>query len=119
MHDALVIFSFAFSGKKFFGEYRNGNSKKDNEIIQRKKKSDIQKWDSSKVTTTENRVQYKKKQKQTKQQNIIERTGTLRKSKNTTNVGSNINNFYRSKHVATKKDNVPQQTVITPSDDPT
>ena len=98
---------------------RNGNSTKNNEIIQRKKTSDIHKRDSIKVTTTAKIIHYIRKQKQTKQQNIIERTGIVRKSKKTTNVGSNINNFYRSKHVATKKDNVPQQTVMTPSDDPT
>ena len=43
--------------------------------------------------TTENRIQYQKKQKQTKQQNIIERPGTVRQSKKTTTVGSNINIF--------------------------
>ena len=98
---------------------RNGNSTKNNEIIQRKKTSDIHKRDSIKVTTTAKSTHYIRKQKQTKQQNVIERTGTVRKSKNTTTVGRNIYNFYRSKHEATKKDNVPQQTVITPSDDST
>ena len=38
--------------------------------------------------------------------------------KKTNNVGRNII-FFRNKHVATKQDNVPQQKVITPSDDPT
>ena len=97
----------------------NSNSTNNNTIIQRKKTSESQKRDSIKTTINTTRIRHISKQKQTKTQNITERIGTVRKSKKTSNVESNTNKRYSSKHVATKKDNVPQQTVITPSDDPT
>ena len=54
----------------------------------------------------------------TQQNHIVKRIGKVRIGKTTNNVGSNIN-LFRNKHVATKQNNVPQQKVITPSDDPT
>ena len=75
----------------------NGNPTKNNTIIQRKTTSESQKRDSIKITTTTTRIRYISKQKQIKKQNIIERTGKVRKRKKTSTVGSNTNKFYRSK----------------------
>ena len=69
------------------------------------------------TTTTCDRKRQTETKKQ--QQNILEWTGIVRNSKNTIHVCSNINQFCSTNHVETKHDNVPQQKVIKPSDDPT
>ena len=94
------------------------NFKKGNEILQQNKPKEKHKRDSIQITTKEKRVRNRKENIKTQQTNIVERTGIVRNSKKTNNVGSNINCF-RNKHVATKQNNVSQQKVITPSDDQT
>ena len=94
------------------------NLKKGNEILQQNKIIEKHKRDSIQITTKEKRVRNKKEIIKTQQTNIVERTGTVRNSKTTNNVGRNII-FFRNKNLATKQDNVPQQKVITLSDDPT
>ena len=61
----------------------------------------------------------KKRQTETKtnQQNIVERTGIVRNSKNIIHVCSSIHQFRSTNHVEVKHDNIPQQKVMKPSDD--
>ena len=98
--------------------YRIRHFKKGNEILQQKKTKEKYKRDSIQITTKEKRVRNRKENIKIQQINIVERTGTVRNSKKTNNVGRNVI-FFRNKHVATKQDNIPQQKIITPSDDPT
>ena len=69
--------------------------------------------------TTATRDRKRQTETKTHQQNIVERTGIVRNSKNTIHVCSSINKFCSTNHVEAKHDNVPQQKVIQPSDDPT
>ena len=61
----------------------------------------------------------RKRQIETKKhkQNIVERTGIVRNSKNIIHVCSSIHQFRSTNHVEVKHDNIPQQKVMKPSDD--
>ena len=74
---------------------------------------------STQLMTTATRDRNQQTEDKGQQQNILERTGVVRNSKNTIHACSNINQFCSTNHVETKHDNVPQQKVIKPTNDPT
>ena len=97
--------------------YRIKKFKKGNEKLQQNKKKINTNGIQFKLRLKKKEFEIERKILKKKKTNIVERIGIVRNSKKTNNVGSN-KNLFRNKHVATKKDNVPQQKVVTPSDDP-
>ena len=74
---------------------------------------------STQLMTTATRDRNQQTEDKGQQQNILERTGVVRNSKNTIHACSNINQCCSINHVEIKHDNVPQQKVIKPTNDPT
>ena len=77
------------------------------------------KCESNQVMTTVTRNRKRQTETKIHQQNIVERPGIVRNSKNTIHVCSSINHFRSTNHVEAKHDNIPQRKVIKPSNDST
>ena len=98
---------------------KNRTFKNANKIQYQRTTTAEHKRESIPVMTTVARDRKRQTETKTHQQNIEERTGIVRNSKNIIQVWSSINQFRSTNHVKVKHDNIPQQKVIKSSDDST